>query len=125
MGLSGARAAIKRLLFVLIGKIEVFWNVTSSKSTIEQSFERDVLRDKKPPPAGGEQGTSPVEGAPEKARPPETPPAEEVVLRRALVPERHRSKEHQEGRQYRNKRQGTPAWKWRHTRRKGDSTITC
>ena len=49
--------------------------MASSKSTAEQSFERDVLRDEESP-ARGEQGTPLVEGAPVRAPPPETPPPE-------------------------------------------------
>ena len=82
-----------------------------SKNTAEQSSKIYILRDEESP-AGGEQGIPPVGKATERAPPLETPPADKA-LQGAPVPERHRSKECQEKRQYQSKPQETLAWKWK------------
>ena len=72
--LSGARAAIRRVLSVFLEHL----------GGVGMSLTRK-----------GEQGTPPVGGAPERAPRPETLPAEKA-LRKASVLERHQTKERQQ-----------------------------
>ena len=74
IGLSGDKAAIKRLLFVFLN-LAFFWNITSSK------YNRAELRGTKSYLPAEKQEAPLVGEAPKRAPPPEIPPTDEALRR--------------------------------------------